>query len=96
MLTEEKLTKNLNCALINSELTLAINNGSVEEVKRVLEQGADANYCDGDIVAMAICTKNVEVFKLLVEYGADPSRLTQYEHLSKEEAIRKIKFDVLT
>jgi ankyrin repeat protein len=53
---------------LSEELLAAVNRGSYEQVKALIEKGADVNYTRP---ILAVRT-NVEIARLLIEHGADP------------------------
>ena len=50
----------------------ALRKGDVETVKRLLENGADANAYDGIMMRIAVQRADTKVIKLLLDHGADP------------------------
>ena len=61
---------------LNHKFYHAVNNNNLSEVKSLLEQGANPNYCDETIddwnmIDIAIYNSSPKMIELLVNYGAD-------------------------
>lgn len=88
----------------NDALKRAVQEGDVNMVRHTLDQGADPNYIverDRTILRLAIEKKSMEIFKLLVQYGAkDENRRLLYYifdtaniHHTKELVAHFIKYN---
>lgn len=63
---------------VNQELMQALKNGELEEVKLLVEKGADVNFTDSSgnhPLFWAVITDNFEMSKLLIDSGADVNAL---------------------
>jgi ankyrin repeat protein len=56
----------------------AINTEDIEMVKELLEQGYDANSKNADGRPLIFLSENLEILKLLLDYGADPKLTDEY------------------
>lgn len=71
----------------------AIQLSHYDDVKYFLDEGLDPNYEHPELfstpIIEAIKAGDLEVLKLLIAYGADPSRKSSYEGLNAYEFIEK-------
>jgi len=70
-------------------ITIAVDLGNVEAVRRLMELGADVNQrtCYGSLLVSASALGNVEIVNLLLKAGADIRRTNDYEDDSGETAL---------
>lgn len=73
---------------INLHVDLAIQQGYLESLKAILDHGFDPNkidYQDHNPLLWAVQNKQLEVARLLLEYGADPDQQGELEGKSARE-----------
>ena len=68
-------------ALINQRFIKAAQNNQIDELKNLLEQGADIHADDDNALRFAACYGYLEIVKLLVAQGANI-------HADHDEALR--------
>ena len=82
---------------LNAELFAATERGAVREVRKLLDQGADANARDQHQITPLYSAKNEAIAKLLLDQGADVNARDQWQHTplhrTENEANVKVLLD---
>lgn len=70
--SSEEINKSISNIPLNQKLVRAVNNGLYWLVKQSLEEGADVNYFNDVCIQSAVHKEeNIDIVKLLLEYGAN-------------------------
>lgn len=82
--------------MLNRRLAIALNSGRIDEVRVLLENGADAGYRqtgEEPLLNFAAAYDSVEMVALLIEYGADVHACDKSGVTPLESALESAQFD---
>lgn len=82
--------------MINRRLAIALNSGRIDEVRALLQNGADASYRqtgEEPLLSFAAAFDSIEMVALLIEYGADVHACDKAGVTPLECALESAQFD---